>query len=178
MAWKSEEEFHQSLGCFCADFERVCHSLEICIRTILYKNGLVNLDIQEILLSGGTAEPLTKLLQSLVGQVLGTDDNKRAIFNRVFRRVRDLTEHRNTLIHSKWFVYGKSLQQEKEEVLSVGQRLYANKRGADTQHVVVDQKILNELIAECRDVSIMISLLSRCIARYSEHRGVLRYSKW
>jgi hypothetical protein len=163
MGWKSEEEFHQHLGRFCADFELVCHGLEICIRTILHKNGLVSLDIQEILLSGSTAEPLTKLLQSLVGHLLGTDDNKRSIFNKVFKRVRELTEHRNALIHSKWFVYGKALQEEKEEIISVGQRLYANKHGADTQHIVVDQNNLSELIAECREVSIMISLLSRCI---------------
>jgi hypothetical protein len=163
MAWKSEEEFHQSLGQFCADFELVCHSMEVCIRAILHKNGLVNSDIQEILLSGSTAEPLAKLLQSLTNQTLPMDDNKRAIFNKVFKKIRDLTEHRNSLIHAKWFTYGKGLPEEEEEVVSVGQRLYANKQGASTQQIVVDQDKLNELLKECRDGAIMVSLLTRCV---------------
>lgn len=163
MVWKSEEEFHQSLGQFCAEFEFVCHEMEVCIRGILHINGLVNPDIQEVLLSGSTAEPLTQLLQNLIGQTVSMGDSEREIFKKVFKKLRDLTEHRNSLIHSKWFTYGIVLPQEEEKVVSAGRRLHANKQGANTKQIIVDQDNLNELITECYDVQAMLSLLSRCI---------------
>ena len=163
MTWASDIEVHEFIGRFCVDFEQVCRSMETCIRTILHGQGLTNEPIQEILLSGHTAEPLRALLQSLVGQTLAKTDEENKICSKVFGRLQELINERNDLMHSKWYFVGLKNEEGWQEILALGEKLHANKQGVATKSFNLEKQKLETLVKQCRGASIMVSLLTRCV---------------
>jgi hypothetical protein len=163
MPWKSDSEVYECIGHFSVDFEHVCRSMETCIRNILYQEGLKNEAVQEILLAGMTADPLLTLLQRLVGEILVGTPEEKAISSRLFKELRDLIETRNELIHAKWFLVGMNVKQEETEIKALGEKLHANKEGTATKNLNLKKEEIEELIGKCREASIRISLLTRCV---------------
>lgn len=163
MAWRNDQEAYEYIGRFCVEFEQVCRSMETCIRTILAESGLTDESIQEILLSGYTAEPLRTLLQNLIGQTIIKTDDERHVCGKLFTRLQELVSKRNDLVHSKWFLVGQDTGDEQLEIKALGRKLHANKRGVATKDLKLEKPMLNELIEECREASIMMSLLTRCV---------------
>ena len=163
MTWKSFDEIYEHIGRFCVDFEQYCRSMEACIRTILHSKGLTDESIQAILLSGHTAEPLRSLLQKLIGEMLVNEDNKK-LYSKAFARLQSIINERNDLIHAKWFMYGDlDKVSNKADFLAVGEKLHANKDGADIKDFTLEKSKLDALIQECRDAGIIVSLLTRCV---------------
>lgn len=163
MTWASDSEVHECIGRFCVDFEQVCRSMETCIRTILHGYGLTSEPIQEILLSGYTAEPLRVLLQSLVGQTLAKGTEEKKICSKVFGRLQELINERNDLIHSKGYFVGLKNEEKQQKILALGEKLHANKQGVATKSFNLEKPKLKALIQQCREASIMVSLLTRCV---------------
>ena len=162
MAWDSENEIYQHIGKFCVDFEQFCRSMEACIQTIFEINGLKNDKLEKIILAGYTADPLRRLLQNLIGEVLGNEKNKK-LLSKAFKELQSLTEERNDVIHSKWFVYGVSTEQEINYFLAEGEKLHANQAGEATKSIDLEKERIEKLIQECKKASIIVSLLSRCV---------------
>lgn len=163
MAWKSDQEAYEYIGRFCVEFEQVCRSMETCVRTILANAGLSDEPIQEILLSGYTAEPLRALLQNLVGQTLVKTDDERQVCKKVFGQLQELVSKRNDLIHSQWHIVGLRNEDEQQEILALGRKLHANKQGVATKESAMKKPTLETLIELCREAGIMVSLLTRCV---------------
>jgi hypothetical protein len=163
MKWKNENEIYEYIGRFCVEFEQMCRSMEACIRTIIHDQGLNNDAVSEILLSNYTAEPLRKLLQNLIGQTVAKGKKEHQICSRIFTYIQNLTENRNYLIHSKWYLYGLRQEEEVKEVYAFGVKLHANKKGVATKKMDLDKSKLDEYIKQCKEASIMISLLMRCV---------------
>jgi hypothetical protein len=163
MNWQSDSEFYEHFGRFCVDFEQLCRSMESCIRIILHKEGLANSSVHEVLLSGYTAEPLRALLQNLVGETLANTNKERALCSKVFSRIQKLIDERNDLLHGKWFLFYSDLKDQEKEILALGEKLHANKKGAATKVLRIEKSKLDELVNSCREAAITISLIIRCI---------------
>ncbi len=163
MKWKDEKEIYEHVGKFCIEFEQMCRSMEVCSRTIIQGQGLTNDSVSEILLADYTADPLRSLLHSLVGQTLVKDKEENDICSKIFNYIKKLAEHRNDLIHSKWYLYGLRKEEEVEEVIASGFRLHANKEGSATKEIKMSKSHLDKLLNQCKEASIMISLLMRCV---------------
>lgn len=162
MTWDSFKEIYEHVGRFCVDFEQFCRAMEVCIRNILNTQGLTNESIQTILMAGSTASPLRTLLQNLTGEVLGTNENK-ALLSKAFSKLQTLIEERNDLIHSKWFVYGRKTEEDIAKFLAYGEKLHANKDGEAIKNFNLEKEKVETLIKKCREASIIISLLTRCV---------------
>lgn len=162
----TESQFHEQIGRFCVEFEQVCHAMEACIRNILVINGLKNPRVQEVLLSGYTAEPLRALMQNLLGEVLVMNDNERNLCTKALSKIQELIDKRNNLLHSKWFLIGQMSSSHETEILALGQKLHSNKSGAATKHLQPNLLELKELISICREAYTIVSLITRCVLRY------------
>ena len=167
MKWESEKDIYKQIGRFCIEFEQFCRSMEVCVRNILTIQGLTNEAVQSILLAGSTAAPLRSLLQNLIGEVIGTEQN-RSLLSKAFKKLQDITEERNDLIHSKWFVYGYIRENETDEFMADGEKLHANRDGNDVKKFKLKKEKLEALINRCREASIIASLLTRCVIRVRE----------
>jgi hypothetical protein len=163
MEWKNDQEAYEYIGRFCVEFEQVCRSMETCVRAILTKYGLFDGSIQEILLSGHTAEPLRTLLQNLVGQTIVNTNDEQNSCNKIFKQIQDLVSKRNDIIHSKWVLVGQNNENEQLEIMALGTKLRANKKGVATKDCQLGKTMLETLIDQCREASIMMSLLTRCV---------------
>ncbi len=163
MKWESDKEVYEYIGRFCVEFEQMCRTMEVCARTIIHSQGLTNDAISEILLADYTADPLRTLLHSLIGQTVVEDDRELEICSKIFNYIQKLTKNRNDLIHSKWYLIGVGGEKEVEEVFAYGVKLHANKEGSATKKIDFDKPRLSELIDQCKEASIMISLLVRCV---------------
>lgn len=103
--WKRDtDEIYRSIGAFVVKFEHVCHAVHVAIVFLLSCAGLQNQRVSQILLSGITAEPLRTLFESLVGEIQQLNDNERKIVKNALNRFQTLTQQRNDIIHSTWFV--------------------------------------------------------------------------
>lgn len=163
MKWENEKEIYEYIGRFCVEFEQMCRSMEVCIRTIVHGQGLTNDSVSEILLANYTAEPLRTLLHSLLGETVVKSKNEEDICSKIFTYIQKLTGQRNDLIHSKWYLCGLRKEEEVEEVFAFGAKLHANKKGTATKKMELDKSELNELISQCKEASKMISLLLKCV---------------
>jgi hypothetical protein len=118
-------------------FEHACHAIQFGIIGLLACAGLQNQGVAQIIVAGLTAEPLRKLFQSLVAQSQILNDNEKKILNIMLKRFQELTNERNDIIHSMWFVgWGdenttdfsqvKGMKYHKNETLEV---LFQRRRG-------------------------------------------------
>ena len=162
MNWTTESEFYESFGRFCVMFEKMCHSMESCIRQILFNEGLESDSVQEILLSSYTAEPLRAMLQNLSGEVLVKNDQDLKLCSKIFAHIQKIIKRRNKLVHSKWFPFGIQ-DDESSKVVAGREKLSANKKGVATKRTVLEKSELESFIEECKKADDMILLLYRCL---------------
>jgi hypothetical protein len=100
------EEVYAAIGRFAVKFEHVCHAMYLAVMNLLQRHGLQNQRLANCVLDGLTAEPLRRMFAAAVAEVRGdqlVNDEKR-IFNNIIKRIQQLTETRNNLIHRTWFV--------------------------------------------------------------------------
>ncbi len=163
MKWDDEAQVHEQIGRFCVCFEQACRSMEVCIRTILDNQGLTNERVHEILMADFTAEPLRRLLQNLVGEVLVKNSQDAKLCSKVFNKVQELISERNGIVHSKWFILGTKSNVGAKEVITFGEKLHANMKGAATKKPKLYRTTLEKDIAKCKEVSTLLALLMRCL---------------
>lgn len=163
MTWNNSEEVHEMIGRFCVDFEQLCRSMEGCIRNIFYREGLTNDSIQEIILSGYTADPLRALLQSLVGETIVKNKKDLEICSKIFNAIQNLISERNDVLHGKWFLLDFTVEKGSSEITVLGEKLHSNKSGVQKKEFNLDKEKLLSLVDKCRECTIMLSLLVRCV---------------
>jgi len=128
--WERDtNELYRSIGEFVVKFEHVCSAIQTSIIFLLDRAGLHNQSITQILLAGLTADPLRTLFESLIAETQVLDDIERKIVKVALNRFQKLTEERNDIVHSVWFIgWGNESTTDFSEV--TGMKFHKNKGGA------------------------------------------------
>jgi hypothetical protein len=95
---------YAALGEFAVEFEHVCFAMRCIIMSILHEQGLRNEKVLNILLAEQTAEPLRSLTASLFAETQQFSENDEKIIGSVLSKVQVLTQERNDVLHSTWFI--------------------------------------------------------------------------
>ena len=123
-------ELYRAIGRFVVKFELMRYNLELGILFLLDQAGLRNQRAAHILLSGQTAEPLKTWLFSLIGELKKPDEKEANLLKKVGERIQKLTEIRNDVVHSTWFIGWASTEQT-DFSEAPGFKLHKSKKGAE-----------------------------------------------
>lgn len=154
---------YATIGRFAVEFEQICHTMESGIRCILALEGLQNERIQEIMLSGLNAEPLSALFRSLCSEYLKPNVIEAKIIKQVFSTLQHLISTRNDLLHSKWFL---ALSEEGVgcQAVAFGNKLHKNSKGAATKNFEYNLTNFKTLYEQSQACSWNVSKLVNCIS--------------
>jgi hypothetical protein len=164
----SDKAIYEAYGKFAIEFEMVCDGLENLVRTVLDAEGLDNPRIQECLIAGLTAEPLSSLAQSLCYEHLRPSDEASKVIDFVFAAFRKLIQKRNDLIHGKHFIffYDSTTDTAKPSERTFSYKVHRNKKGSTPKRTQYCSDDLNLLYNEARQSFSNITKIKHCI----EHR--------
>lgn len=155
---RQTNEIYQEIGRFAVNFEHVSFAMQFGIRTLLQKSGLKNQQLANIMLADQTAYPLKTMLQVMVVEACNLDKPDLLIANKIFKRVSDLIETRNNVIHSTWFV-GWSGVEDTDFSEVDGHKLSKNKGGASVKGFAYKATDFRRLSDECELVTKMLNRL-------------------
>ena len=155
-------ELYANIGEFVVKFEHVCRAMQSTITMMMYKQGLQNQQVTHIFLAGYTADPLRTLLESLIGELVTPNDKERKIVKNILSRIQKLTEKRNDVVHSTWFIgWGNEQTQDFSE--APGHKLHKNKQGASIKSFRYKAEDFSSLVDEAKKLSSFVSTLNICI---------------
>jgi len=126
---KTCDDIYLYIGKFAVEFEQICHAMEGGIRLILDLEGLKNERIHEILLSDLTANLLSELFRSLCSEYLKPNPLELKIIKSIFKSFQILVTVRNDLLHGKWAIFLKQVNEEYQSA-ALGNKLHRNSKGA------------------------------------------------
>ncbi len=96
------DEFLLSLGRFVISFERVCASMCNVIMFALRSQGLRNQGMEQVIVGGKASNELQNLLGAIYLQLPDQDELDRKAVSKLLNEIKEITEHRNVLLHSSW----------------------------------------------------------------------------
>ena len=97
-------DMFEAIGRAVVAFEQVTHRLQVGIATILAEHGLRNQQLANVVLAELTAAPLISMYRTLLFEVMAPDTAGAKYLKQIFSRLVRLTERRNEIVHSTWFV--------------------------------------------------------------------------
>ncbi len=155
-------ELYANIGEFVVKFEHVCHAMQTAIIFMIHGQGLKNQQVANIFLAGYTADPLRTLFESLFGELVKPNDNERKIIKNIFSRIQKLTEKRNDVVHSTWYIgWGNEQTQDFSE--APGHRLHKNKQGAALKSFKYKAEDFSAFVEEAEKLSSLVMRLHGCI---------------
>ncbi len=155
-------ELYTNIGEFVVKFEHVCHAMQTAITFMMHGQGLQNQQVANILLAGYTADPLRTLFESLIGELTNLNDKEKKIIKNIFSRVQKLTEKRNDVVHSTWYIgWGNKQTQDFSE--APGHRLHKNKQGAALKAFNYKAEDFSVLVEEAEKLSSLVMRLHGCM---------------
>lgn len=157
------EELYAGFGRFAVQFEHLCNTMRQCLMFALHGAGLRNQELARILLADLTAYPLKTRLLSTVAELEGEGSEGAETVARVLKRVQDLIERRNDVIHATWYIGWASEQDTdfsevksaKDKLTRKGVKVYSD------QHTRAD---FDDLTAEAKELTEAVNRLLGCIA--------------
>ncbi len=123
------DDLYRSIGEFVVKFEHVCFAVQTGILFLLDQAGLHNQNISQVLLAGVTADPLRTLFESLVAETQTLNDIELKMVKNALKRFQKLTEERNDIVHSTWFI-GWGNENTTDFSNAAGMKYHKNKSGA------------------------------------------------
>lgn len=160
---RQTNEIYQEIGRFAVNFEHVSLAMQFGMRALLQQSGLQNQQLANIMLADQTAYPLKTMLQAMVAEACNLDQSDRLIANKIFKRVVDLIETRNNVIHSTWFV-GWAGAEDTDFSEVDGHKLSKGKDGASVKGFDYKASDFRRLSDECELVTKMINRLWATVA--------------
>jgi hypothetical protein len=157
-------ELYPTIGGFVVAFESLCHSLKTGVEEILLQQGLSDGKLAEILIGDMTLFPLQSVYRSLLVQAYKLDAKEISIIDNIFKRVCEINEERNGIIHSAWFIDFKN-PNDIEKGLLMKYRPGASKHGAKESP---SKYPLEDIKKSSERVRILINLveeLNMCVYR-------------
>lgn len=160
---KDTNELYRAIGKFIVKFEHVCFNIQTGITYLLDRAGLRDQNVSQILLAGITAEPLRTLFESLVCQTQTLNAVERKILKNALSRFQVLTEQRNDIVHSMWFIgFGNECEIDFSE--AAGTKLHKNKRGTAVKSFRKKADDFDVLTKEAEQLAKIFFQLHACFA--------------
>lgn len=155
-------ELYANIGEFVVKFEHVYHAMQTAITFMLHGQGLQNQQVANVLLAGYTADPLRTLFESLIGEIVNPNDDERKIIKNILSRIQKITEKRNDVVHSTWFIgWGNETTQDFSE--APGYRLHKNKQSAALKAFKYKAEDFSAFVEEADKLSALVMRLHGCI---------------
>ena len=152
------DDIYRSIGKFSVKFEQIVHSMSLGITMMLSMNGLNNQQLAHIMLAELTAYPTKSIFGAMIAEIRELSDRDRQIVNGILKRVQDLIDRRNDIVHSTWFVGWASPENPVFDEVS-GHKLTRGKSGAGVKGFKFKSKDVDELSDECDLVNELVMRL-------------------
>lgn len=156
------EDLYAASGRFAVEFEHVCNYLRQVILAILFKEGLGNENVMQILVADLTAEPLRSLVLSLISETQHFSEPERTIVNKILNPIQDLTKTRNDVLHGPWCI-GWASHKDTECTVAPGIKYKENKDAVATKTFNWTVQDFNELTKEATTLWRLLAKLNCCI---------------
>jgi hypothetical protein len=165
-----EHDLYAAIGGFVVKFEHVCRAMEECIVGVLGKEGLAE-GLARAPLVGLTARPLFKSFKAVVTELRKDDPKDMRILENVSKRVGDLIEKRNDVIHRTWLIgWGHPEDFSKAK----GERFKLTRRGVESQRREVTVEHFQSLSWEAEELSDIVMIMLFCLASGSPFSKLLK----
>lgn len=155
-------ELHSAIGEFIVEFEQVCQAICNNIIFILHKDGLRNQKLAHVILAGLTADPLRSMLQSLILEVRELDEYETKIIKNIFKRFKELSEKRNDIVHSTWYI-GWASEDETDFSVAYGGKYYRSATSNERKNFEVTSQYFHELTKEAKKLQYLFIQLNGCL---------------
>lgn len=153
---------YSAFGRFAVNFELVCFALRQGIFWMLNSGGLRKERLADILLTDLTAKPLQNIYRSMASEIQELSNNDRRVIKNIFKRIDDLIEKRNDIIHATWFIEWAS-PKDTDFSEARGIKPDRDKKGGKIKLFRFKIKDFNELSKEAFVLLQLISNLSVCL---------------
>lgn len=102
----TEQSFalHAAIGRFVVEFEQMCFAMSTAVLFALHNAGLRDQQLGNAMLAGLTASPLREMTLSVFAHLYRDDAASLTIVRELAARTQTLTNTRNEIIHSTWFI--------------------------------------------------------------------------
>jgi len=160
---KQRDAWYAALGRFVVEFEHVCNQMNTCIIFVLSGNSLRSQNLVQAVLAEFTADPLLSSFRAVVGELRKGDDYEMRILDNVSKRVQNLIERRNDVIHRTWFIeYWGPKDTEFSKAPSL--KFKKSKRGAEPKYLELTAEELGDLSKEAFELHNIIFRISGCLS--------------
>ena len=158
------KEFIYELGEFVLAFELVCESMRYNIIFMLKSQGLNNQHMAFAIIGDKSSVELQVLLGALYNELPNQDEEDRKIVRSLLKRVKDVTEKRNLLLHNSWN-FG-SLESWGKEILAVATRCRTKQNsGASIEPHGISPSYIRELRRELKEIYLLLQKLLDCVIK-------------
>jgi hypothetical protein len=161
-AKKLGDSLYPTIGKFALSFEANCHALRMGIGTILENHGLSNSNLTEIMIGDLTIFPLQSIYRSMISEVVPLNETEAKIVDSIFKRIVQLGEMRNRILHAAWFIDYKCAEDIKCGLLTQYRPGYS-KKGAKQSPAKFPISEIRAQIEESEKLNDIIHELNMCL---------------
>jgi hypothetical protein len=160
------EELLLELGRFAVAFERVCEGMRHAVLCIFESEGLLHQRLAQVVIGDKASAELQVLLGALFTELPNRADKAdQSAVQALLKEVKNLTESRNTVIHSAWR-FGKNAAYAELFATSVRPRTKQNK-GAVPVVQGISASYLKELTERSNALVVKLQRLQDCVVQKS-----------
>ena len=143
-------------------FEWLCHEMKTCIIEAEGNFNHPGTQIQQLAfaeLEGSTAGPLVGRFNEALTYLCASSREELEILNSITKRLKDLKDKRNDLIHGAWAVgFGDG-----DFSKAISRKFKRDKNGAHFKSLEFQAQELDDLEAEARELADMIMIIGGCL---------------
>lgn len=151
------EDIYRSIGHFAVQFEQIVFAMRFGIRMILSTHGLNNQQLSNILVADLAAMSISKIFKSMIMETSPLCKDEEKIFKAIMKKVNDMIEKRNDVIHSTTFV-GWASESDTDFSEASGHKLVKSADGIKVKSFHEKSVYFDDLTLECTNI---IELVNR-----------------
>ncbi len=130
---------------------------------ILRSQGLQNANMEQVIIGNRRAAELRDLLGALYAELPGQDEEDRSAVQQLLQSIRKVTEKRNLLVHSDWYL---GTEASEDEFTSGAIRFRAKAReGAVVEQHWASSSYVNELTRDAEKCQVLLHRLQTCVCQ-------------
>lgn len=157
------ERLMLEFGRFNVQFERVCEVMRNAIMFSLRSQGLKNQGMEQVIVGDTSSAQLQVLLGAFCQHISTWDGEDRGCLKEMLKEIKELTEKRNTVVHSAWR-FGSCASDAELVAVSIRPRTKQN-TGAAAEVWGIQESYLVELIGRLKRVQIQLQRLCTCLVQ-------------